>query len=77
MIEMEGAMQIPVCETSVDADGRELTEHGAALFPIAAYHDDMTRAKVPWHWHDESEAVVVTEGSAVFLRPRARYASYG
>lgn len=59
-------MQTPICETSVDSRGRELLEHGTALFPVAAYHDDMMYADVPWHWHDELEAVVVTEGTAVF-----------
>ena len=65
-------MQIPICETTVDANGRELIEHGTALFPIAAYHDDMICAEVPWHWHDELEAVVVTEGSVVFASDRER-----
>lgn len=59
-------MQTPICETSVDGNGRELVEHGTALFPIAAYHDDMMYADVPWHWHNEFESVVVTEGTAIF-----------
>lgn len=65
-------MQIPICDTSVDATGRELMEHGTAFFPIAAYHDDMMYADVPWHWHDEFEAVVVTEGTVLFASDRER-----
>lgn len=59
-------MQTPICETPVDDNGRELIEHGTALFPIAAYYNDMMYVDVPWHWHDEFEAVVVTAGTAVF-----------
>ena len=58
-------MQVPLCETCVDDTGRELVEHGTALFPAAAYQDDMTYDGVPWHWHDELEAVLVTTGTAV------------
>ena len=67
-------MQIPIWETSVDASGRELMEHGAALFSIAVYRDDLTRAEALWHWHDELKAAVVTEGSAVFATDRERVA---
>ena len=65
-------MITPTCACSVDASGRELAEHGTVFFPIAAYHDDMMYADVPWHWHDELEGVVVTEGSAVFAVDGAR-----
>ena len=53
------------CNVQINQQGRELTKHGTALFPIACYHDDLSEEAVPWHWHDELEAVVVTEGSAV------------
>ena len=49
----------------VDEHGREMLEHGTALFPIACYHDDLRWEDIPWHWHDELEAFVVTKGSAL------------
>ena len=70
-------MAISTADNKVGTQGRELSAHGTSAFPIGCYFDDLQLEPTPWHWHDESEAVVVTEGSAVFLRPRARYASYG
>ena len=52
---------IPV---STDAKGRELIEHGTALFPVACYHDDLQRLEVAWHWHEELEVLVVEKGTA-------------
>lgn len=58
-------MALSVCEpTSIDPQGRELIEHGTALFPVACYHDNISAANVPWHWHDELEALVVETGRA-------------
>lgn len=47
----------------VDESGRELLSYGTAQFPIAFFDDDLTQVKVPYHWHDELEFVIVTEGS--------------
>lgn len=52
---------IPV---STDAKGRERTEHGTALFPVACYHDDLQQWEVAWHWHEELEVLVVENGTA-------------
>ena len=30
--------------------------------PIACYHDDLQAEPVPWHWHEELEVLVVSEG---------------
>lgn len=57
-------MSISICNTATDSRGRELIDHGTALFPIACYHDDLSVDSVPWHWHDELEAVIVTHGTA-------------
>lgn len=59
-------MAISPCDSRADERGRELLTHGTALLPVACYHDDLCRETVPWHWHDELEAVLVTEGTAVF-----------
>ncbi len=58
-------MALSPCNTATDPTGRELVKHGSVPFPIACYHDDLTRAEVPWHWHEEWEAAIITEGSAL------------
>lgn len=58
-------MQSANTRMKTDKNQRELVEHGSALFPIACYHDNLTENEVMWHWHEELEAVFVTQGSAV------------
>lgn len=58
-------MAIASCGTVTDATGRELIAHGTTPFPIACYHDDFREMDVPWHWHEELEAAIITEGSLV------------
>lgn len=58
-------MALSVCgAASVDRQGRELVEHGTPLFPVACYHDNISEAEVPWHWHDELEILIVEAGTA-------------
>lgn len=65
-------MAITICSTAVDQMGRELAEHGTAAFPVACYHDDLLQAEVPWHWHEELEAVLITEGCATVAAGTSR-----
>ncbi|MCI6675772.1 MAG: AraC family transcriptional regulator [Clostridiales bacterium] len=65
-------MAISECNTRIDEKGKELLQHGTVLFPAACYYDDLTENPVPWHWHEELEAVIVTEGSAVFAADHER-----
>ena len=46
-----------------DSSGREFLTYGTSDFPIAFFDDDLTKVKVPWHWHDEFEIIIITEGS--------------
>lgn len=46
----------------VDENGREMLTYGTEDFPIAFFDDDLTKVAVPYHWHDELEIVLVTEG---------------
>ena len=45
-----------------DAAGREQTQHGSPLFPIACYAEDLSCFSVAWHWHEEFEYVLCTKG---------------
>ncbi len=60
-------MSLSLCNTVTDESGRELVEHGTISFPIACYLDDFQLNDVPWHWHQELEAVVITHGSCVVM----------
>ena len=51
--------------TDVSPDNRELVEHGTKAFPVGFYHDDLIKESVPWHWHEELEAALVTEGQSL------------
>lgn len=54
----------PCSSAATDAKGRELAEHGTPLLPAACYHDNISEAAVPWHWHDELEVLAVESGTA-------------
>ncbi len=58
-------MSLVPCGCAADPLGRELLDHGTALFPVACYRDELYLEGVPcpWHWHDELEAVVVSQGA--------------
>ena len=58
-------MALAECNTTVDPSGRELLEHGTTAFPVACYEDDFRIMDVPWHWHEEWEAVRITHGSCL------------
>lgn len=66
-------MAISPCASKTDPKGRELVRHGTALFPAACYHDDLSQDIIPWHWHTELEAGVVTEGAAVVAAGTERF----
>lgn len=58
-------MAIAICNVQTSQSGREMIDYGTPLFPIACYQDELQNMDVPWHWHDELEAAIVTKGSAV------------
>lgn len=66
-------MALMPCDSYVDASGREQVVHGSTGFPIACYHNDLNALPVPLHWHEELEAGVVTEGTAVISIGREKY----
>lgn len=66
-------MALSTCGTVTDVKGRELLEHGTPLFPIGCYHDNLQELEVPWHWHEELEAAVITEGQALVAVGSEKY----
>ena len=58
-------MAIYKCDARTDGAQREIAPHGTPAFPVACYDDDLRRDTVPWHWHDELEAGIITEGRVV------------
>ncbi len=58
---------------NVDSSGRDLAMHGTPAFPAASYQDSLTHHNIDWHWHEEMEAVVLTEGSMVFAAGNHKY----
>lgn len=66
-------MAISECTISVDSSQRELVQHGSPAFPIACYHDDLGSFEVQWHWHEELEAAVILEGTALIAAGSEKY----
>lgn len=66
-------MAISICNILTDESGRELTSHGTSVFPSACYCDDLTSEEISWHWHDEIEIIVVTEGEMIVAAGSERY----
>lgn len=66
-------MALSLCSTITNAQGKELIDHGTTLFPIACYHDNLQLESVPWHWHDELEAVIVTKGQSIVAVGSEKY----
>jgi AraC-like DNA-binding protein/mannose-6-phosphate isomerase-like protein (cupin superfamily) len=55
----------------IDGQGQEIVDYDNPGFPCSLIATDFSllpSAKIPWHWHDDVELTVVTEGSgAVFV----------
>lgn len=58
-------MVLTECNSQINPQGRELVTHGTVLFPIACHYVSLVQWPVSWHWHDEMEAVFVSEGKAL------------
>lgn len=61
------------CNLMTDEHGRELLEHGTAAFPVACYDDDLTQEAVPWHWHEDLEVAIITEGTGLVTAGSQKY----
>ena len=55
-------------DTIVDSALKEVKEHGTAGLPFAVYLNDFSQFQsdgICWHWHDEVQITLITEGSFV------------
>ena len=55
-----------------DGEGRELVQHGSALFPIACYEENLKSYSVAWHWHEEFEYILAVKGPLAVDVSKAR-----
>ena len=58
-------MAISISTDRTDEIGKELLTYGTEDFPIAFFDDDLSKVKVPWHWHDELEIVIILSGEVI------------
>ena len=61
---------------TVSDDQREIKEHGTFEFPVAVYHyamKDCAMGTINWHWHEEIQLSLVTEGTVCFYADGQRY----
>ena len=66
-------MALSMCRTITDDSARELLKHGTPAFPIACYHDDLQAEPVLWHWHEELEVLLVSEGTILATAAGEKY----
>lgn len=64
---------ILACSVQTNMQGEELREHGTHLFPVACYLDQLPHDEIPWHWHNELEFGLVTEGSVIVETASEQY----
>lgn len=69
-------MGLQVCGLNRNNTQKELQPHGTIEFPCAAYashHTDAPGDAIPWHWHEELEAIYITDGTLKLQIPGREY----
>lgn len=56
-------MALTLSTDKVDETNKELLTYGTPDFPVAFFDDDLTKVRVPWHWHDEFELCLLLKGA--------------
>ena len=67
---------LQLLDLSIGPDLHELTKHGTPVFPCAGYDEDPGKylaGNIPWHWHEELEIVLATEGETCVLCGETEY----
>lgn len=70
-------MPVSACNITIDQHGREVARHGSPAFPIACYQDDLSISQISWHWHEELEAIIVSEGTLLLGCGSEQYIVHG
>lgn len=55
--------------SGINGELQEKKHHGEPGFPMVVYYNDFSQyvaERIPWHWHQELEFCVVTEGTVEF-----------
>lgn len=69
-------MSLQICGLNRSNTRKELQPHGTAEFPCAAYashHSDAPADVIPWHWHEELEAVYIIGGTLKLQIPGGEF----
>lgn len=69
-------MGLQTCGLNRRHTQKELQPHGTIEFPCAAYasrHTDAPGDTIPWHWHEELEAIFVAAGTLKLQIPGGEY----
>ncbi|MDO4343268.1 MAG: AraC family transcriptional regulator [Eubacteriales bacterium] len=66
-------LMLTPCTVQTDSRGREVTAHGTPAFPLGCYYDNLETEEVAWHWHEEMETIVVSEGEVVAKAGTEKY----
>ena len=67
---------LQLLDIAVAPDLHELTKHGTPIFPCAGYDEDPGKylvGNIPWHWHEEMEIILATEGDTRVLCGEAEF----
>ena len=65
-------MALQECGLNLNRASNELQPHGSIEFPCAGYasrHTARPDDVIPWHWHEELELVLITEGQMNLKTP--------
>lgn len=66
-------MIIRGADTTITASGQELVEHGTAVFPLGCYEEAVSVRPVAWHWHDDWELILATQGTVKTVTAAGEY----
>ena len=67
---------LQLLDIAIAPDLHELTKHGTPIFPCAGYDEDPGKylvGNIPWHWHEELEVVLATEGDTLVICGETEY----